>query len=292
MFPFMNLPNVHSEESPGARSDAPACLASAVDSPTAAAEAEAATPASDVRTYRLTVFRYDEARCDPPRFQSYEIAISPRSSLLDALLQIQDDQDPSLAFRYACRGLVCGSCGVVLNGWPTLACQVRLAELSADQGIIEPLPGFAVIKDLVVDMEPFWEKYAQVQPWLHAEPSECEGTRMSQQQRDRVDALANCILCSLCYSSCPVVALRHDFAGPAALAKLYRFLADSREQRDLTTLDAENSEAGVWGCRTATRCIQVCPKQVRPFDAIAGIRRKLLGGVLASLLRNKGHGTP
>ncbi len=288
----MNLPHAHFEGLPGARSDTPARLASAVDSSTAEAEADAdATQASDVCTYRLTVFRSDEARRDPPRFQTYEIAISPRNSLLDALLQIQDDQDPSLAFRYSCRGLVCGSCGIVLNGWPTLACQVRLAELSAGHAVIEPLPGFPIIKDLVVDMELFWEKYAQVQPWLHAETRESEGTRMSQQQRDRVDALANCILCALCYSSCPVVGLRRDFAGPAALAKLYRFLVDSRESRSLQSLRNENSEAGVWGCRTATRCIQVCPKNVRPFDGIAGIRRKLLGGMLASLLRGKGHGT-
>ena len=245
---------------------------------------------SALQTFRLDIFRYDESRPDPPRFQSYEVAISPRSSLLEALLQIHDDQDPSLAFRYSCRGLVCGSCGVVLNGWPTLACQARLAELPAGRGVVEPLPAFAIIKDLVVDLEPFWEKYAQVQPWLHAETSEAKGARMSEQQRDRVDALANCILCALCYSSCPVVGLRQDFVGPAALAKLYRFLADSRKRRSLQTPDGANSEAGVWGCRTSTRCIEVCPKNVRPFDGIAGIRRKLLGGVLASLLRGRGHG--
>ena len=244
-----------------------------------------AAAASDLCTYWLSVFRYDEASQDPPRFQSYRIAIAPRSSLLDALLQIQDDQDPSLAFRYSCRGLVCGSCGVVLNGRPTLACQARLAELPAGRGVIEPLSGFAVIKDLVVDLEPFWQKYAQVQPWLHAQISDASGTRMSPRQCDRVDALANCILCALCYSACPVVGLRPEFTGPAALAKLYRFLADSREQRGLAKLRSENSEAGVWGCRTTTRCVQVCPKNVRPFDAIAGIRRKLLAGVLASMLR-------
>jgi succinate dehydrogenase / fumarate reductase iron-sulfur subunit len=184
---------------------------------------------------------------------------------------------------------------LVVNGRLTLACRTRLAELPAGRVVIEPLPGFEVIKDLVVDMDSFWEKYARVEPWLHAEHAAAEeageGTRMSERNRLRIEAAANCILCGLCYASCPAVALQEGFTGPAALAKLNRFLADSREQRGAETLDAENHHDGVWGCRTATRCIQVCPKEVRPFDGIAGVRRRLVMRRLSRLLRGGRHET-
>jgi succinate dehydrogenase/fumarate reductase iron-sulfur protein len=239
-------------------------------------------------SYRLEVLRYDEGRDEPPRFQAYEIPAEEGTSLLSALLQIQDEQDPTLAFRCACRGLVCGSCGMVVNGQPTLACRTRLADLPTRRIVVEPLPGFEVIKDLVVDLEPFWEKYEQIQPWLHA-PADPGNTRMSERQRERIDQFANCILCGLCYAACPAAAMNDEFTGPAALAKLYRFLADSREDRGPESLAAQNSNKGAWGCRMATRCVDVCPKNVRPLDGITGVRRKLVAQTLFSLLRWSRH---
>lgn len=239
--------------------------------------------------YRLRVFRYDEARSDPPRFQDYEVAMAADASLLTALFHIQDEQDPSLAFRYSCRGLVCGSCGVVVSGHLTLACRTRLSDLPAGPIVVEPLPGFDVIKDLVVDLQPFWEKYERVEPWLHADLGRDGGVRMSEQDHAKIDALAHCILCGLCYASCPQVAQHDEFTGPAALAKLYRFVADSRERRHPETWQGENRHAGVWGCRVATRCIEVCPKNVRPFDGISALRRKLAVHTLASLLPGFRH---
>ena len=244
---------------------------------------------SEPRTYRFEIFRYDESCPQPPRFQAYELSANAGGSLLDALLKIQDEQEPSLAFRYACRGLVCGSCAMVVNGCPTLACRTQLADLPTNRVVIEPLSGFDIIKDLVVDMDPFWEKYAQVQPWLQAEGEEPSDTRMSERQRERIDQFANCILCGLCHSACPAVAMNDDFTGPAALAKLYRFLADSRESRGPQTVKAQNRHAGAWGCRTATRCIDVCPKNVRPFDGIAGVRRRIVTQALSSLLGFRRH---
>ena len=250
--------------------------------------ADLVSPAGDQEasrpgTYRFEIIRYDETRRDPPRLQVYDVAIAADGLLLEALLKIQEELDPSLAFRYSCRGLVCGSCGVVVNGQPTLACKTRLADYPSRRLIIEPLCGFRVIKDLVVDMDPFWEKYARVEPWLHAQTKDPGGTRMSDHERERVDSFANCILCALCYAACPAVAMREDFTGPAALAKLHRFLADSREKRGLESLQGENGDNGAWGCRTATRCIEVCPKNVRPFDGIAGVRRELAMRTLRSL---------
>jgi succinate dehydrogenase/fumarate reductase iron-sulfur protein len=226
--------------------------------------------------YRFEILRYDAAENEPPRFQVYELEPVQNMSVLEGLLKIQDEQDPSLAFRYACRGAVCGSCAMSINGKLNLACRVLLHRLGTTRVVVEPMPNLDIVRDLVVDMEPFWEKYERVRPWLHAELSGTEESRMSERQRQKIDQYVNCILCGLCYAACPVLKSNDGFTGPAALAKLYRFLADTRDQRDGATLEQEDAHEGVWGCHTITRCIQACPKQVRPTDGIEGARRKLL----------------
>jgi len=204
------------------------------------------------------------------------LAAQGNLSVLEALLKLQDEQDPSLAFRYACRGAVCGSCAMAVNGKLSLACRVLLRNVSGHRVVLEPLPNLDIIKDLVVDMDPFWEKYQRIRPWLHAQIAEAKESRMSEGQRDKIDQYVNCILCGLCYGACPVLASNDRFTGPAALAKLYRFLVDSRETRGGQTLRQENTHNGMWGCHTITRCIDACPKNVRPTDAITGVRRKML----------------
>jgi len=234
--------------------------------------------------YRFEIFRYDAAGDERPHFQAYDLAAHGNMSVLEGLLKIQDEQDPSLAFRYACRGAVCGSCAMSINGKLNLACRVQLRTLATDRVVLEPLPHFEVLKDLVVDMDPFWEKYERIRPWLHAEVSGAEESRMSETERQRIDQYVNCILCGLCSAACPVTRFDEDFTGPAALAKLYRFVADSREGPRAGTLQAENTQQGVWGCHTITRCIQVCPRNVRPTDGIEGLRRKLLSHKLKGLI--------
>ena len=226
--------------------------------------------------YRFEILRYDAARDGEPRFQAYELAAEASTSVLEALFAIQDEQDPSLAFRYSCRGAVCGSCAMSISGSLNLACRVLLKNLPTRRVVLEPLPRFKVIKDLVVDMDPFWEKYQRVQPWLHAQLSGAKESRMSEAERERIDQYVNCILCGLCCAACPVASWEEKFTGPAALAKLYRFLADSRESRGVETLERENGHEGMWACHTITRCIEACPKDVRPTDGIAALRRRLL----------------
>jgi succinate dehydrogenase / fumarate reductase iron-sulfur subunit len=226
--------------------------------------------------YRFEILRYDAAKHSEPRFQAYELAAEASTSVLEALLAIQDEQDPSLAFRYSCRGAVCGSCAMSIGGSLHLACRVLLENLPTRRVVLEPLPRFQVVKDLVVDMDPFWEKYQRVQPWLHAQLSGAKESRMSEAERERIDQYVNCILCGLCYAACPVASSKEKFTGPAALAKLYRFLADPRESRGAETLEQENGPDGMWACHTITRCIEACPKDVRPTDGIAALRRRLL----------------
>ena len=228
------------------------------------------------RTYRFEIFRYSAPSGTPPRFQVYDLPVERNMSVLEAILRIQDEQDPSLAFRYACRGAVCGSCAMSINGKLNLACRVQLQTLPAAQVILEPLPGFEIIKDLVVNMDSFWEKYQRVQPWLHAEVVAAKENRMSEAERERIDQYVHCILCGVCYAACPAKRSNDAFTGPAALAKLYRFLADSRQNGFNQTLQQENSPQGLWGCRTVMRCTEACPKEVRPADGIRGARRELL----------------
>jgi succinate dehydrogenase / fumarate reductase iron-sulfur subunit len=122
---------------------------------------------------------------------------------------------------------------------------------------------------------------------LHAEITEGAESRMSEKDRDKIDQYVGCILCALCYAACPVVSMNEDFTGPAALAKLYRFVADSREDRGPAALEPENVADGMWGCHTVTRCIQACPKNIRPTDGIEGVRRRLLSDKFKGLLGKK-----
>ena len=235
---------------------------------------------------RFEILRYDASQDDRPQFQAYELAADGRTSVLEVLLKLQDEQVPSLAFRYACRGAVCGSCAMSINGKLSLACRVLLKNLPGDRVVIEPLPRLEIIKDLVVDMDPFWEKYERVRPWLHAKIDEAKESRVSERQRAKIDQYVDCILCGLCYGACPAVSSNDRFTGPAALAKLYRFAADSREKSRRTDLQRENTHDGMWGCRTITRCIQVCPKNVRPTDGVSGVRRRLLSEKFKGLFRS------
>lgn len=239
------------------------------------------------RTYRFEILRYDASTDRAPRFESYAVTPAKKASVLETLLQIQAEQDPALAFRYACRGAVCGSCAMSINGNLCLACRVQVADLADERVVLEPLPHLEILKDLVVDMAPFWEKYERVRPWLHARIDRPGSGRMSEAEREKIDQYVHCILCGLCYAACPAISGNDDFTGPAALAKLYRFLADSREEPTARTLAAEDRREGMWGCRTIGRCVDVCPKEVRPRDGIAGLRRKLLAEKFKGLLRRQ-----
>lgn len=229
------------------------------------------------KDYSFLVFRYDPEVDGEPHFDSFALRLEESQSILGALMEIQDSLDPSLAFRYSCRGAVCGSCGMSVNGSLILACKTLLSTLPAEGITVEPLPNLEIQKDLVVDMEPFWKAYEEIQPWLqtHGIPPEKE-YKVSEEDRSRIDQFINCILCACCYGACPVIGRDPAYLGPAALAKLYRFLGDVRDRREHSLLQKLDRQQGVWGCDTVYRCIDACPKEVRPTDGIAALRRTLV----------------
>ena len=227
-------------------------------------------------------------RSDPDQgieraFAAFAVPGDAGMTVLSALQWIQDNLDGTLAFRYSCRGAVCGSCAMVVNGQIDLACRNHLADLPPEI-VLEPLPNMPILKDLIVDMTSFWEAWASVSPYLISpEQTPKKENLQSPADRDRIEQFINCVQCAACYASCPVRQNNPQFIGPAALAALDRFADDSRDQRGKDALNSVNSNNGLWGCRMAFECIDACPKNVRPADGIAKLRAKSL----ARLLRRK-----
>jgi succinate dehydrogenase / fumarate reductase, iron-sulfur subunit len=236
--------------------------------------------------YTFKILRYDAKEPDTkPRFATYRISVLPGLTVLAVLLRIREEIDGTLAFRSSCRSAVCGSCAMVINGKLDLACRTRVAIFNTDTIILEPLPNFEVIRDLVVDMTPFWQMYDKIQPYLiRKSPVPEKEIPQSEAERQRFDQYVNCILCACCYGACPVLAREPEYIGPAAAAKLERFALDSRDERPAGSLNIVNDEKGVWACDTMFRCIDACPKDVRPTDAIVGLRQALVKHQFQKLL--------
>jgi succinate dehydrogenase / fumarate reductase iron-sulfur subunit len=226
-------------------------------------------------TFRVT--RYDASETEAARTQDFSVRVRKGMSVLEGLLEIQDRQDGSLALRYSCRGAVCGSCAMRIAGAVGLACRTQVESLHRPLIRVEPLPHLKVIKDLVVDLGPFFAKYEQIRPWLIPDGSLPERERrVSEAERRRIDAYVNCILCAACHGRCPVARRTAGYLSPAPLAKAYRFIADVRDadaERRLKDVDSHN---GVWGCDTVFNCVRVCPKGVPPTHGICAMRRKIV----------------
>jgi succinate dehydrogenase / fumarate reductase iron-sulfur subunit len=227
--------------------------------------------------YVFRILRFDPKKDGHPYFQDFSYITEEKRSVLEALMDIRNEQDCSLAFRYSCREAICGSCGMVINGNFDLACRVDLGALKSSTVVIEPLPNLEIQKDLVVNMDPFWEALHKIEPYLHGQDVAPEkGHRVDDREMEKIFQYVNCILCGCCYAACPVAARDENYLGPAALAKLYRFVKDPRDRRPFSNWSRVNTEGGVWGCDTIFKCNEVCPKDVRPADGIEALRRKLV----------------
>ncbi len=229
-------------------------------------------------------------RAGETHYDTFEVEVKKGDTVLDVLFRIQDEHDPSLAFRYSCRGAVCGSCAMLINKQPQLACRTQVMglgekdmhlrpfpaietvppEWSPAQGVlVEPLPNLPVLKDLVVDMRPFFRALRDMELW--AAPAQ-EPRTQGPEGRARIQRYLDCIMCAICYGSCPVNAEHSDYVGPAALAKALRFYADSRVTDRQRFLDAALAPNAAPMCELIMNCVRACPKGVAPGGAIRQLK--------------------
>jgi succinate dehydrogenase / fumarate reductase iron-sulfur subunit len=225
-------------------------------------------------------------------YDLYKVDARKGMTVLDALFQIQDYMDESLAFRYSCRGAVCGSCAMLADKVPILACRTQVSSLkdassklnpftaltdtplgwnAETEILLEPLPNLPILKDLVVDMTRFYDALESLKLW--AEPAKGEESRIqSPAERKKIERYVNCIMCALCFGSCPINAEKEEYLGPAALTKAWRFYEDSRVQDPNIYLESANIPAGSPLCDLIYNCVKVCPKGVAPGGAIRKIK--------------------
>jgi succinate dehydrogenase / fumarate reductase iron-sulfur subunit len=226
---------------------------------------------------RLKVFRYDPEKDKEPRYHTYEVEAAPADRLLDCLNRIRWEQDPTLAFRMSCGHGICGSDGMRINGICGLPCRKLVSEYTGEV-LIEPLPVFPVIKDLVVNLDPFFEKYRDLKPYLIARTqAPVDERRQSHEEQSVLEDAVRCILCGCCTASCPVNQTREtaDYAGPAALVRAYRYLFDSRGEGAQERIILLDREQGAWGCKTLLKCTEVCPRQIPVTKQIGRIKARI-----------------
>lgn len=233
---------------------------------------------SAARSVQLRIYRYDPDRDARPYFQDYRVDADVNEHMvLDLLVRIKSFIDDSLSFRRSCREGVCGSDGMNINGKNRLACVTRVNEL-AQPIQLRPLPGMPVIRDLMVDLTPFWTQYHSIRPWLQNDvPPPARERLQTPEQREQLDGLYECILCACCTSACPSFWWNPDrFVGPAGLLQAYRFIADSRDTATAARLDDLEDVYRLFRCRTIMNCTDVCPKGLSPAHAISEIRHMLV----------------
>jgi len=223
------------------------------------------------------ILRFDPDKDQQPHFQSFAVPDIKGMTILEGLYYILENLDSTLAFRSSCRAAVCGSCAMHINGQYRLACETQVDTFRSREIVIRPLSHLTMIRDLVVDMTPFYENYESIMPFLipKEEPPAKEYLQ-SIEQRRKLDVLVDCILCGACHGSCPVVATDNRYLGPASLLKALRFVEDSRDGATAERLAFVATDVGVFRCHTIFNCQQVCPKKLDPTGAIAKLKRKAI----------------
>lgn len=225
------------------------------------------------------ILRYNPEIHSKPEFQDFKLELAKGMTVLEALRVLKETQDGSLTFRWSCASSICGSCAVTINGRNMLACKTQADAVlnKKNQATIEPLAGFPIIKDMVVDWEPLFATIEAIKPYLVNEDEPPKEERLqSPEVRATYDDVAQCILCGACTSSCPVGWTDQRYLGPAALSKMWRFVTDDRDQLTEERLKMINNEFGVWRCRTIFRCMDACPKYIDTTGAIERLRQAIL----------------
>jgi len=226
----------------------------------------------------LRVKRFEEGKDQIAYWADYEVEAEPTDRVLDLLHAVKWYQDATLSFRRSCGHGVCGSDAMLINGQNRLACKILVQDLG-NQITVEPLRGFAVKRDLVVDMEPFFAKYRAIKPYLIAEsPTPPQERLQSPKDRARFDDTTKCILCAACTTACPSFWTNKDYVGPAAIVQAHRFLFDSRDDASQERLSGLAGTDGVYRCRTIFNCTDACPRGIRVARAIGEVKKAILIG--------------
>ncbi|UUN28747.1 succinate dehydrogenase iron-sulfur subunit [Streptomyces sp. FIT100] len=241
-------------------------------------DAVPAEPASPYITVTFRIRRFNPEVSAEAEWQDFQIEIDPKERVLDGLHKIKWDVDGSLTFRRSCAHGICGSDAMRINGKNRLACKTLIKDINPEKPItVEAIKGLTVLKDLVVDMEPFFQAYRDVMPFLVTTGNEPTRERLqSAEDRERFDDTTKCILCAACTSSCPVFWNDGQYFGPAAIVNAHRFIFDSRDEAGEQRLEILNDKDGVWRCRTTFNCTDACPRGIEVTKAIQEVKRALI----------------
>ncbi|SEC66246.1 succinate dehydrogenase iron-sulfur subunit [Streptomyces sp. TLI_105] len=239
---------------------------------------EADSAASPYITVTMRIRRFNPEVSDAAVWEDFQIEIDPKERVLDALHKIKWDVDGTLTFRRSCAHGICGSDAMRINGKNRLACKTLIKDINPEKPItVEAIKGLTVLKDLVVDMEPFFQAYRDVMPFLVTKGNEPTRERLqSAEDRERFDDTTKCILCAACTSSCPVFWNDGQYFGPAAIVNAHRFIFDSRDEAGEQRLEILNDKDGVWRCRTTFNCTDACPRGIEVTKAIQEVKRALI----------------
>ncbi|MFJ8106981.1 MULTISPECIES: succinate dehydrogenase iron-sulfur subunit [unclassified Streptomyces] len=240
---------------------------------------EAESAASPYITVTFRVRRFNPEVSAEATWEDFQLEIDPKERVLDGLHKIKWDLDGTLTFRRSCAHGICGSDAMRINGKNRLACKTLIKDINPEKPItVEPIKGLTVLKDLVVDMEPFFQAYRDVMPFLITKDTN-EPTRerlQTAEDRERFDDTTKCILCAACTSSCPVFWNDGQYFGPAAIVNAHRFIFDSRDEAAEQRLEILNDRDGVWRCRTTFNCTDACPRGIEVTKAIAEVKKALI----------------
>jgi len=234
---------------------------------------------STTRTLTVKIKRYNPEVDAPPRWEEFRVEADPMDRVLDVLQTVKWEHDESLGLRRSCAHGVCGSDAMRINGTNGLACKILVKNLGSDTLVVEPILGLPVIKDLIVDMKPFFDHYKSVLPFLiNDEPAPTTERIQSPEERARFDDSTKCILCACCTTACPPFWGDRNYVGPAAIVNAHRFIFDSRDRGTAERLEILNDREGVWRCRTIFNCTSACPREIKVTQTIQEVKRAMLTG--------------
>jgi len=234
----------------------------------------------DSFTVTFIVRRFNPETGQEAYWENFEVDMYSTDRVLDGLHKIKWEQDGSLSFRRSCAHGICGSDAMRINGRNRLACKTLIKDLDISKPVyVEAIKGLPLEKDLIVDMEPFFAAYREVQPFLQSTSKPEKENIQSPEQRERFDDTTKCILCAACTTSCPVFWTDGQYFGPAAIVAAHRFIFDSRDEAAQVRLDILNSKEGVWRCRTTFNCSEACPRGIEVTRAISEVKQAAISGV-------------